>query len=442
MLPFRPPRPVPKPARPAVDVERLLAQGRELHAQGRLKDAFSRYQAVLAAEPANDQALHLAGVCYLGLGMADIGMAFLRDAITKRPDAADYRVNLASALSRQGQLADAAAELAQACTLRPADAEARAELAGLQQALGRATEAEASYLLAINTGPARAEWHEALARLQYQRWAATEALASAESAYALSDTARQRLTLGFVQPDTATPRPPAAGLLRATSALDFAALEAAAAERDLLVVDDFLPDPLAFRAQALALCEQAATYQQGANFPGVQTPPQPCMAAMQRIADWLGQPLKWDSPDTGALRASLASDAARADVHVDSPTQPHIYGGVLYLSLPEHCQGGTSFYRHRATGWAGRPDAATLKASGYGSFLDFQKRHLPPNRKQSFADWERQRDATWEQLFEIPMRFNRLIVFRSDFFHAISGLFGDSLANGRLVQLFHFEGQR
>jgi hypothetical protein len=124
---------------------------------------------------------------------------------------------------------------------------------------------------------------------------------------------------------------------------------------------------------------------------------------------------------------------------VDNPTLPHIYGSVLHLTLPEHCSGGTSFYRHRGSGWARRPDAATLRAAGYALFLDFQKRNLPPNRRQTFAEWKGQRDATWELLFEVPTRFNRLVVFRSDFFHAISGLYGDQLANGRLVQLYHFE---
>ena len=59
---------------------------------------------------------------------------------------------------------------------------------------------------------------------------------------------------------------------------------------------------------------------------------------------------------------------------VDSPTLTHIFGGVLHLSLPEHARSGTRFYRHRATGWDRRPDAASLRAQGDASFLAFQKR--------------------------------------------------------------------
>jgi tetratricopeptide (TPR) repeat protein len=430
-----------RPGPSASDLERLLNQGRELHSKGRLRDAFALYQRVLAADPTHADAMQLTGLSYLGMGMPAIGIAFLRKAIARQPGLADYHLNLANALARQGQTAEAAAELAQACALRPTDAEARAELAALQLALGEPVQAEASYAQAIALGPERAEWHEALARLQHERWACAEALASAERAGRLSDSVGRRLTLGFARPAAAAPRPPLAGLLRSAAALDDAALARAADALNLLVVDDFLPDPLAVREHALRLCEQMAIRPGGAVYPGAQTPPQPIADTMQRVADWLGQAVKWDSADHGALRCSLASDEARADVHVDSPTLPHIYGGVLYLTLPGDCAGGTSFYRHRATGWAGRPDAATLKAAGHASFLDFQKRHLPPNRQRPFAEWQDERDRLWEWMFEVPMRFNRLIIFRSDFFHSITNLFGTDLASGRLVQLFHFQGE-
>jgi len=83
-----------------------------------------------------------------------------------------------------------------------------------------------------------------------------------------------------------------------------------------------------------------------------------------------------------------------------------------------------------------------MRAAGYESFLDFQKRNVRPNRTQPFAQWLQQRDETWERIFEVPMRFNRLVVFRSDFFHAITELFGEHAENGRLVQLLHFEAAR
>jgi hypothetical protein len=59
----------------------------------------------------------------------------------------------------------------------------------------------------------------------------------------------------------------------------------------------------------------------------------------------------------------------------------------------------------------------------------------------SFAAWVEQRGGLWEPVIEVPMRFNRLVIFRSDFYHAVTELFGTTIDNGRLVQLFHFEAK-
>ena len=437
----RPVRAAPAAAHP-VDADAALAQGRALHAQGRLSEAFSLYQAVLSAQPENPDALHLLGVAYLGLRQPALGIAFVRRAIARRPDAADYRMNLATALLQLGQAPEALAEMQRACELRPDDAQGLAMLGGLCVQLERFDEAERRYAAAVALQPDQGAWHEALARLRYLRWAMPEAVQEAQRALALAPRIAERLNMGFAQAESPAPQASPALLLNAAATLDAAALERACIERDLLVIDDFLPDPQAFRAEALRLCATQAQRSANGNFPGVQTPPQPVGATMQRIAGMLGRAVKWDSPDNGALRVSLASDDARADVHVDNPTLPHIFGGVLYLSRPEDCRGGTRFYRHRSTGHDRRPDDAALAGMGHASFLDFQKRHLPINRRLPFAEWQQQRDATWAFLFEVPMRFNRLIVFRSDFFHAITELFGDRAESGRLVQLFHFEAQR
>lgn len=419
------------------DVGALLDQGRALHGRGRLGEAFDCYQAAMRAAPDDAEVLHLIGVAYLGLGQPQLGLAFIRRAIARRPGAADYHVNLGIELARQGQFDEAVVELRSACALNPHDAGARAELAALLARLDRPEEAERGFESAIALDADHAGWHLALARLRYRRWAMSEAMQSAARAFELAPDAAPNI--GWVQPKAVAPRSSAAALIEPVAAMTASERERACADRELLVIDDFLADPLLVRAEALQLCERQARLLPQVNFPGIQTPPQPCQATMQRIADLLGRPLKWDSPDHGALRISLANDEARNDVHVDSPTLPHIFGGVLHLSLPEHARGGTRFYRHRATGWDRRPDDAALRAHGDASFLAFQKRHLPGPRRLPFSEWQRQREAVWECLFEVPARFNRLVVFRSDFFHAITELFGDRPENGRLVQLFHFE---
>jgi tetratricopeptide (TPR) repeat protein len=432
------------PTAARAELQRLIDEGRAQHAQGRLSQAFERYQSAYAIDPQHPDVLHLLGLAYLGMGQAAIGVAFVRRAVAAQPEAAAFRVNLAKALAAQGQWDEAVAQLEAACTLQPEDAGALALLGQVLQQAGRGREAESRYEAALALKPEQADWHAALARLRHARWALPEAMAAAANAWAASPSLRHTLNLGFASPHTGSTLSAAASAsrLESTGPMDAAQLEQACLDRDLLVLDDFLEDPLAFREEALRICRAEAARLDDTNFPGVQTPAQPCGAVMQRVADALGRRVKWDSVDHGALRLSVASDDARADVHVDNPTIENIFGGVLYLSLPEHCRGGTSFYRHRESGWERRPDAATLKARGFASFLDFQKRRLPSNKRLPFAQWQQQRDATWERLFEVPMRFNRLVLFRSDFFHAVTELFGDGFENGRLVQLFHFEAER
>ena len=416
---------------------KLLTQGRAYQAQGRLNQAFACYQQALQEQPRHPDALYLMGMAYVAMGMAVLGVPLVRQAIALEPTAIAYRLELAQVLIQQGQNDEATLVLQAACAVEPVSPQALAQLGALQIQLERYTEAELSYAAAVALDTQQATWHEALAQLQHLRWSLPEAQASSQRALALGGPqVAQRLNLGYAEPRNPRSVPPPLDLLRAAPGVDLAT---ACQQRDLLVIDNFLPDPMAFRTQALALCLQRTQLLANGVFPGVQTAAQPCGDTMQRIADALGRTLKWDSPDHGALRVSLATDEARADVHVDSPTLPHIFGGVLYLSLPEDCQGGTSFYRHRATGLARRPEAADVQAGGFASLLDFQKRHLPPNKLQPFAQWRAQRDGRWEWLMEVPMRFNRLIVFRSDYFHAVTELFGDQPDNGRLVQLFHFQ---
>ena len=50
------------------------------------------------------------------------------------------------------------------------------------------------------------------------------------------------------------------------------------------------------------------------------------------------------------------------------------------------------------------------------------------------------RDMTkWEHLMTVPMRFNRLILYRPWLWHSAGESFGENLENGRLVQLMQFK---
>lgn len=48
----------------------------------------------------------------------------------------------------------------------------------------------------------------------------------------------------------------------------------------------------------------------------------------------------------------------------------------------------------------------------------------------------------WEKVMTIPMRFNRLVLFRPWYWHNAGAGFGTTAENGRLVQLYFFNGLR
>lgn len=193
----------------------------------------------------------------------------------------------------------------------------------------------------------------------------------------------------------------------------------------LIVVDDFFSDPQALREAALRLDYPV---QQGA-FPGrnsLQRIGMPGLAeAVSRI---VGEPLKpVEPPQSHAkCRITLAADEGRAKVHID---QSH-WSGILYLSRPEDCRGGTDFFRHRRTGSDRAPiDANELAAMGYASMAEMHR---------DIVERDSNDDAAWEPTMQVPMRFNRLVLLRPWLWHTAGAGFGTTLEDARLVYLMFF----
>ena len=128
----------------------------------------------------------------------------------------------------------------------------------------------------------------------------------------------------------------------------------------------------------------------------------------------------------GKCRLSLASDRGRGKVHID-----HCYwSGLLYLTRPEHCSGGTEFFRHRRTQTDRAPlNRADLAAMGYD---DFDKVH------RDLIETEGTDDNKWELTMTVPMRYNRLVLLRPWMWHTAGPGFGDGIENGRVVYLMFF----
>lgn len=194
----------------------------------------------------------------------------------------------------------------------------------------------------------------------------------------------------------------------------------------LIVIDDFLADPHLARRRALALDYDPA-FKQG-NYPGLpSTTPLPIPGMEDAVSRIIGTPVR-PQPGTmhGHCRVTLAGDKGHSGVHVD----PSTYSGILYLSLPEHCRGGTDFFRHKRTGLERVPSRIEdLLAAGYADVNVLIGEVI--NR-------DTLRPAAWEKTFTVPMRFNRLVLFSPWMFHNAGRPFGTTPENGRLIQTLFF----
>lgn len=194
----------------------------------------------------------------------------------------------------------------------------------------------------------------------------------------------------------------------------------------LIVIDDFLADPHLARGQALTLGYDPAN--KLGNYPGLpSTRPLPIPGLEETVSRIVGTSVQ---PQAGTLhghcRLTLAGDQGRSGVHID----PAAYSGILYLSLPEDCRGGTDFFRHKRTGLERVPrQIEQILDAGYADI----------NRLiEEVVNRDTLRPGAWERTFTVPMRFNRLILFSPWMFHNAARAFGNQPENGRLVQTLFF----
>ena len=197
----------------------------------------------------------------------------------------------------------------------------------------------------------------------------------------------------------------------------------------LIIVDDFLDNALALREAALRL-----TYPpQEGMFPGRNSVERINIDGLaDQVSRLVGEPVEgMPAPQAHAKsRITLAGDVGKARVHVDAAH----WSGILYLSKPGDCRGGTEFFRHLPTNTDRAPyDDGEAVASGYPSAKAMTTEVL-------------ERDSTdaskWEMTMRVPMRFNRLVLLRPWLWHTAGENFGDTPENGRLVYLMFFASAR
>lgn len=169
-----------------------------LHKQGRYEEALLAYDALVAGDPEDADAIHLGGVAAHQLGRYEEAAERIAQAIELDPQSAEFRVNLAESLRMSGKTLAAleqyrrAAELSpdlvviwrnlgliqqihgafpqaagawrRALELTPDDAEARNNYGVTLRSLGKVADAQEQFTLALQLRPDFIEAHENLAR--------------------------------------------------------------------------------------------------------------------------------------------------------------------------------------------------------------------------------------------------------------------------------------
>ena len=193
----------------------------------------------------------------------------------------------------------------------------------------------------------------------------------------------------------------------------------------VIVIDDFLPNPEELRERALKL-----DYSLEGPYPGRNSVEKIAIPGLDDLVSKLVyQPVRapWTKDYShGSFRLALAKDDAPAKIHIDTSH----WSGILYLTRPEDCRGGTEFYRHLPTGTDHLPfTAEELRATGYSSYEELNAQILGKDVLDR---------SKWELTMTVPMRFNRLVLQQPQYWHTAGPSFGDSVDNGRLVYLMRF----
>ncbi len=147
------------------------------------------------------------------------------------------------------------------------------------------------------------------------------------------------------------------------------------------------------------------------NYPGARTKPlinDTIKQAISALVTVAGPVTNWheDSGFSGAFQMCTAND--RTWIHADSF---NTWAGVCYMTPDAPVSGGTSLYRHKATG----------------------------NREKIDVDYESYDYTKWEEVDRIGNIYNRIILYRGNMFHASVDYFGSTFEDGRLFQTFFFD---
>jgi hypothetical protein len=176
----------------------------------------------------------------------------------------------------------------------------------------------------------------------------------------------------------------------------------------LVVVDDVLPDPEAYRAMALAQPFGSVTIG-GATFHGIAACPDTA------LRDWLAARCEVDGPVTTFFRQSPAGQLEPNYIHTDQDMGA--WTAILYLNPTPQAGDGTAFWQRKDTG--ARESAGETIEELLPEWLAWREPDL------------------WERWATVEAKFNRVVLFPAPYFHsrALFENYGQSSDDARLIQV-------
>ncbi len=178
---------------------------------------------------------------------------------------------------------------------------------------------------------------------------------------------------------------------------------------NLIVVDDFYTNPDEIRKFALS-----QSFNVEGNFPGRRTKDflweDVGNTIKELVKPYTGSFIGFSEMYSGSFQIATAKD--RTWIHADSFNK---WAGVCYLTPNAPYTAGTGLFRHKATNASSSSE-------------------LPKGTEIESLDY-----TAWDLVDTIGNKYNRLILYRGDLFHASLNYFGNNNENGRLFQLFFFD---
>ncbi len=193
-------------------------------------------------------------------------------------------------------------------------------------------------------------------------------------------------------------------------------LRIGAEKEPLCIIDDFLDEPLRFRNQAI---QGVPPKPDETLYPGLRAPaPETYQSLLDTVLRQLAaQVFEIDVPPSPSLVSYCSLVAtppaelkpAQQIPHFDQPNRRDL--AVMHYFCEPHL-GGTSFYRHRSSGYESI-DAERMPA--YFETLEEEVREigLPTPPAYICGDTE-----LFERIYEVEARWNRLVVYRTSSLHS------------------------